>query len=1566
MRSKIYRLTSEDERLIYNGSNLTDNHVYKFHQLVASLTPISPRETLLINHPQRIKPISRYEKHLQIIHCCTDDCEKCAGGHWICFFYDGESIFIYDSLNFKSLYENSERYIRALCPFFDEVEIFFPSVQLQDNLHDCGPFSMAFGTSIIFGEDPCAIIYRKEELRRHVSFMFHNDIIIPFPSSGMRVMANQAYTGSKPQIFPKLALRMIKTSTSRDIRVQPHLRERHHNIRGLPNADAVSCYANASLQSLLNCQDVRQVFSWNAESNAFRKAMLDYSANAYVRIKDVRLFAGALYGSPRQQDAGEFLSSLLNKSTSLQSTFKHLLFTNRKCAACDFVSPLQITPNYILLNSLSPNSNAGSLQEILDNNLDNWIETDIDCGRILSKEENVDIPRDENGVCLGKRRERVTLRSYTGVLIVQFLLFFTDICGNVSKITNFSLENISDDLVKVSGEMYRIDSVILHHGDTVERGHYTNLLRGDHAWTIADDNSITNNSSFSCNGSPYIVILKRIEVVERLATPEIVDYFEPQQLHQNNELTMKPSRTNVLQKIPANITSALNANHANSTRKRGSIAMSKSTQGNDRNSCLQWLSHNPFTGIKPNHIQLQISKDAETYTLIDNPKRFKSDGSPYSTEAVRPMKIINSRSETFHRDNTIHMDNIVIDPFADCTGRYPDSDTKKRKQSQIYSSDTGDVDQCKKMKHANLCKDSSTAQVHHLTNISSNVTIQPSQLSDNASYIPPLCTNANNVPHIQHGKSAMNRATRRKLTNKKYYLNNRCKILQSKCNYRIRKKLDIATQKAQENVMPLNHQKEKRKLHYKKKRESIRIGKKIRRRKAKTNLKRSAKIKAAKKISKKYRNLRRRLARSRKTHLPPESARKPSTKARRPSTKAYCVDFMKKTDILLRNKERYIDKIADQFNLSGAIPDRIQIDQTVTRSIHIRDAYIKELKKRLKNTQKKCELVVTKLGDVPISENINFAISTLCGKRGHHSTSDPFFLETAYNTDRFTKWQETDIDEDNWDLQEVESETCSNNKVGPQNDYNEREILAENEEILDTHWCEPLHDVFIINEKGQVTNVLPAIDKPGKCTKAWTCDDYCREVDVDVLKEVKDLFDDISQLSHKDVEYFISHLDTCTGHARQNGDAAGHPSICYVEPLSCKSKFLKLEVLSYHFPQLRTIERSIYDVKNSFQQIQAIGWALQSGNFAELRRICEEAKVIPVKTNAKNEEICLDENRLHETYSKGIKAFKVIDMDPPRIPCVSCERLCTSKYTTPVEKYLEPQVCEYLLGNEDENSTEPSYWQQLRSLYGPGEFETGFICDHCSKYLKVNRLPSLCILNNLQTDTVPEEIRTLNRFEKMLIQRAKAFQCVVKLETVQKKNIPHHMKLDQVKGRTFHLPLPLEATLEKLCKDTDPLNLNHELFVLVRSNPTKKGVIWEDYVDINKIWTALRWLKANNPLYKNIHLPGCSTDLLNQLQQVELEYREDSSELQHIDENANLKGPNDGQRVSVDTHTMMGQQIQSPAEIESVHDELVRDSVVPITVIEELQKHLHSISMMHGDPGEYIGKVQAEIKKSRR
>jgi len=61
-----------------------------------------------------------------------------------------------------------------------------------------------------------------------------------------------------------------------------------------------------------------------------------------------------------------------------------------------------------------------------------------------------------------------------------------------------------------------------------------------------------------------------------------------------------------------------------------------------------------------------------------------------------------------------------------------------------------------------------------------------------------------------------------------------------------------------------------------------------------------------------------------------------------------------------------------------------------------------------------------------------------------------------------------------------------------------------------------------------------------------------------------------------------------------------------------------------------------------------------------------------------------------------------------------------------------------------------------------------YISDYCECKFRNGLMPVYCILNNLIVHDMSDITASLNTFEKILIQRAKAFQTVVKMETVIK------------------------------------------------------------------------------------------------------------------------------------------------------------------------------------------------------
>jgi len=70
------------------------------------------------------------------------------------------------------------------------------------------------------------------------------------------------------------------------------------------------------------------------------------------------------------------------------------------------------------------------------------------------------------------------------------------------------------------------------------------------------------------------------------------------------------------------------------------------------------------------------------------------------------------------------------------------------------------------------------------------------------------------------------------------------------------------------------------------------------------------------------------------------------------------------------------------------------------------------------------------------------------------------------------------------------------------------------------------------------------------------------------------------------------------------------------------------------------------------------------------------------------------------------------------------------------------------------------------------DLNAGYICNFCNEKFQSGTIPSRCMLNGLSFQSVPTEILQLNQHECVLIQKAKAFQVVTKMQTIAGKRLP--------------------------------------------------------------------------------------------------------------------------------------------------------------------------------------------------
>ncbi|XP_024941433.1 uncharacterized protein LOC112494451 [Cephus cinctus] len=304
-----------------------------------------------------------------------------------------------------------------------------------------------------------------------------------------------------------------------------------------------------------------------------------------------------------------------------------------------------------------------------------------------------------------------------------------------------------------------------------------------------------------------------------------------------------------------------------------------------------------------------------------------------------------------------------------------------------------------------------------------------------------------------------------------------------------------------------------------------------------------------------------------------------------------------------------------------------------------------------------------------------------------------------------------------------------------------------------------------------------------------------------------------------------------------------------------------MEILAPHFPKIRYIKRLFYSLVNFNKELCDMDEALNSNDVIKLCHISDQAqKKAQICNKSNTEEITLNEDKIQTVYSHAFRAYTKRMIDTPRFKCISCEKLCCQKSGSFIE------ISKTMLG-----PIWTSFMEYLaKCLPKPNEYN--FLCRYCRDKFHQDTLPPICILNSLDVPAVPYEITCLNSFERILIQRVKAFQTVQKLQPVSKTNMPHRHRVPKVVGRTFHLPLPLEETIKKVCPRTEAINPNHELYILVRGIPTKSKIVWERLVDLKKVWKALKWLKSNNPHYYEVKLPLSHEGLLpDELPEVEFQ-----------------------------------------------------------------------------------------------
>lgn len=148
------------------------------------------------------------------------------------------------------------------------------------------------------------------------------------------------------------------------------------------------------------------------------------------------------------------------------------------------------------------------------------------------------------------------------------------------------------------------------------------------------------------------------------------------------------------------------------------------------------------------------------------------------------------------------------------------------------------------------------------------------------------------------------------------------------------------------------------------------------------------------------------------------------------------------------------------------------------------------------------------------------------------------------------------------------------------------------------------------------------------------------------------------------------------------------------------------------------------------------------------------------------------------------------------------------------------------------------------------------LCSRCSSSLSRNKLPRLAIANYNVLGPVPYGMKVMTMVEEMLIARCRAKQCIVKLQDHRtdvglpssQRGFNGHVIIYPQKSEELAnvLPPPVDDVVHPICV----------LFVesTLPSQSWLKGKAYPLVVRREVVRQNLLWLKAHNPLYKDVEI----------------------------------------------------------------------------------------------------------------
>ena len=371
----------------------------------------------------------------------------------------------------------------------------------------------------------------------------------------------------------------------------------------------------------------------------------------------------------------------------------------------------------------------------------------------------------------------------------------------------------------------------------------------------------------------------------------------------------------------------------------------------------------------------------------------------------------------------------------------------------------------------------------------------------------------------------------------------------------------------------------------------------------------------------------------------------------------------------------------------------------------------------------------------------------------------------------------------------------------------------------------------------------------------YPCNDDCITLTDDGKEAVRQLITYLSAIVSKDIRENVQYLIECSNLNLDKPyqlivSKRNHPEACYIQQTRCPSGEVFIRHTAPHSTTFRKILKLFVFMKQSHLFIADLDAACALKDLEYLVKLVSiKVPKSPVISLVADDPVRRwTAEAIKETYAEHIEEFRRDVADLPRHGCRSCD------------KYVKAHQI-LTIKNSWVHSNNPLY-NLLKEEIGVKNWdkEKTTICKTCAQHLNANQMPHNSVLNNMAPGVCPPEITTLSPFELNFIRRVKAFQFIVKCQTVG-SHIPYRNRVAKLKGSVFYLPMPIESALNQLNQDKIDYKSNNS-FILVHGIPKADKSMWKFLIDVEKVHAALTWLKANNHLYYTIQLPEDPKDLL--------------------------------------------------------------------------------------------------------